>query len=630
MTPVGSIRAIGRRWWLPVALVVVAVAAVLAIGSSSKQAQVQYTAKAILIQNPNGNQSTPPNLQEAAFETTVGDVPSAAAQALGYTGDPSVLASEVSATPNSTVGTLTIQVSGPDGAQDAKVANAFAKALNQNLTQTAVNSYQSQVAAIEGHLSSLQRQINQDESSSDPISQAKLGAAEDQYRLAYDQFQQLAAQGQPVQTFVVLQNAVPVQLAGGTHAPTSKKVRVTIAALVGLIIGLGLAIGLDMLFPRINDREDAEREFGTVVLAEVPTVPRSQRRRGLVQSFERPGWESFHEAYRMLRSAIFLFSGPEADQTSSAAAGGETAAKDEHREPTGGKLGGAPQVILVTSPLPGEGKSTTVANLALAMAESGREALVCNVDFRAPTIKRLFGVRTDAGLTDLLTASDGSSLTSIVYRTRYERVSFVHSGREVRDAAHLVASRGRGLIEEARSLADVVLLDTAPLLVVSDASELLPIADAVIMVARVGKTSRDSARRAYDLLERAGIPVLGVVLVGKSGPVANYYGGQYARRYTLEFPWSRHRSPGRQPSPTPWPRVSEEADVESVTEASGEMPGPHARPRSDAPPVDDSRTGTGPETAEGVATNGRERGSAVSAWWTTGSHGGGRRPPRPS
>ena len=543
MTPVGSLRAIRRRWWLPAVLVVVGIFSVLVIGSSSRQAQLQYTAKAILLVNPNANQANPPNLQEAALEATVGSVPATAAHALGYVGNPTNLASEVSATADSSVGTLTVQVSGADGPRDAKVADAFADALNHDLTQTAVNAYESQVASVEAHLNSLQQQVNQDEASTDPISQAKLGAAEDQYRLVYDQFQQLAGQGQPAQVFVVLQKAVPVQQ-GGVHTPSSKKVRVAITALVALLIGIGLAIGLDVLFPRINDREDAEREFGTVVLAEVPNVPRRERQSGLVQSFDRSDWESFHEAHRMLRSAIFLFSNPD---------GSEAAENESHGRVVGGKPDGAPQIILVTSPLPGEGKSTTVANLALAMAESGRRALVCNLDFRAPTIKKLFGVRTEAGLTDLITESNGSNLTDIVNPTGFDRVSLVHSGKDVRDAAHLVASRGRVLLEEARGLADVVLLDTAPLLVVSDASELLPVADAVIMVARAGKTSCDSARRAYDLLDRAAIPVLGVVLVGGRGPAANYYAGHYGRRFALELPWKWPSSWPRK-WPSSWPR----------------------------------------------------------------------------
>jgi capsular exopolysaccharide synthesis family protein len=208
-----------------------------------------------------------------------------------------------------------------------------------------------------------------------------------------------------------------------------------------------------------------------------------------------------------------------------------------------------PQVILVTSALPGEGKSTTVANLAVAMAESGRRVLICNADFRSPQVQLAFGLENGPGLTDLLTGEDGPRhLADMVHETRAPGVSLVHSGSTVDNAAELVATHGAQMLEEARSLADVVLLDTAPLLVVSDASELLPAVDAVVLVARAGKTTRDAARRASELLDRAGIPVLGVVLIGAQSPVSYYYSGRYG--YTPRMTGRGWRSwlPRRRPA----------------------------------------------------------------------------------
>ena len=125
-----------------------------------------------------------------------------------------------------------MQVNGPDGNHDAGVANAFATALNRYLTQTSVNAYQAQVTQVEGRLSALQSQINQYQGLTDPVSQAKLGSAEDQYRLAYDSFQQLAAQGQPGAAFNVLQTAVPVP-SGGSSPPQSRLERALIAGRSG-------------------------------------------------------------------------------------------------------------------------------------------------------------------------------------------------------------------------------------------------------------------------------------------------------------------------------------------------------------------------------------------------------------
>lgn len=532
MTFVKAVRALVRRWWIPVVVAAVAVGAVFALAPRAKHAQTVYTATAILVANPSNNSSQSVNLQQAALQVTVGGVPSQAASALHYNGNPVDLASQVNATVDPTVGTLTLAVTSTDGRRAAAVANEFAKALNGSLLQQQASSYQSQVSSVENRLNDLQNQINTYQGKSDPVSQAKLGSAEDQYRLAYTQFQQLAAQGQPVAPFTTLQSAVPVP-SGGTKPPTSAVERAAIAGAVGLVIGGAIAVLLDMLWPRIDDRTDAEREFGTVVLAEVPLLSRKERRSGSKHRQASRQLAPFREAYRMLRTSILLIGSSDP---------GDAAPPGLEQE----MLNAGPQVILVSSPLPREGKSTTVASLAISMAETGRRVLICNADFRAPQVNRAFALPAGPGLTDLLSGSEGTRhLADLVHPTDIPGVSLVHSGSKVEDAAELIARRGAQLLEEARAIADVVLLDTAPLLVVSDSSELLPAVDAVVMVARAGQTSRDSARRSYELLDRAGIPVLGVVLIGAKSPMSYYYGGRYGQPEGGRWKrfWDRRRSP---------------------------------------------------------------------------------------
>lgn len=509
LTLIGVTRAIRRRWWIPLLLAAVALASVFGLTHTTKAGRLEYSATAILVPNPSGNQGQV-NLQEAALEVTVGQVPTAAAAALHYTGDPAQLASAVKASVDTSVGTLNIQSKGTDGPRAAAIANEFATALNQNLLQAQTTTYLGQVANVQGRLNALQSQISQYEGRSDPVSQAKLGSAEDQYRLAYDQFQQLAAQGQPVAPFSVLQKAVPV-VTGGARPPLSRLGRSLVGGIVGLLIGLALAVIIDMLWPKIYDRVDAEREFGTVVLAEVPKLSRRERQSSARHRASGGPMAPFREAYRMLRTSILLIGSTEAAQDS------------EHE-----MLVSGPQVILVSSPLPREGKTTTVASLAVSMAETGRRVLICNADFRAPQVHKSFDLPAGPGLTDLLSGDEERQhLADLVHPTGVPGVSIVHSGSKVEDAAELIARRGAQLLEEARAIADVVLVDTAPLLVVSDASELLPAVDAVVLVGRVGQTSRDSARRSFELLDRAGIPVLGVVLIGANSPMSYYYGGRY-------------------------------------------------------------------------------------------------------
>lgn len=507
-----ALRAVQRRWWVPLVLAVVAVGAVFALTpASAKAAPVQYKAQTILLVNPSG---TAVNLAQVALIATVGSVPRLVAADLHYTGNPVVLASEAVVTDNPTTNTVTIEVNGTNGARDARVANAFAQALNTYLTQTAVTDYQQSVATIQGRLKSLQTQINQDSGLATPVARAQLQSAESQYSLTYTQYQQLAAQGAPSAPFNVLQRAVPVP-AGGLHPPRSRLVRSVVAAVVGLLVGLGIGVGLELIRPRLQGRADTERAFGAGVLAEVPRLTRAQLRRFGSHSANYRS-SSFLEAHRMMRTAILLMgmlgAGPE-----------EGVAPAEE---SGALVG--PQIILVTSPGPGEGKSTTVANLAVAMAESGRRVLVCNADFRQPQVHRAFGLEEGPGLTDLLSdRSHTARLADLVVPTGVPGVSLVHGGSGVERPAELLAREGPRLVREARGLADVVLFDTAPLLMVSDASELLPIVDAVVMVARVGHTTRERARRAAELLDRAGIPLLGVALVGVSRRSARYYPYRY-------------------------------------------------------------------------------------------------------
>ena len=515
MTLVQAFQACRRRWWIPLLLVVVAVGAVFALNPESSHKKTLYTAQTIQLVNPGANQSGSVNLPEAQLEVKVGPVPAEAAQILKYHGDPVALASIPQVSIDPTVGTLTITVTGPDGASDVRIANAFANALNLHLTQAAANAYQSQLTTIQNQLNSLQSQISQDEAKPDPVSQAKVGSLEDQYRLSFDQLQQLSGQGPPQSSFTFLQHAVAIP-AGQGGLTRSRPAQAIIAGIVAFLIGLAIAILLELLRPRIRDRVDAEREFGSPVLAEVPALSRTLRARYAQHGVDDHRLGAYRESYRMLRTAILLQGAGDKYHYN-----GQDEGASQH-------LVSGPQVILVTSGLSGEGKSTTVANLAVAMAESGRNVLICDADFRAPTVHLAFGLETGPGLTDLIADQAGpTDLADIVHPTSVPGVSLVHGGSSVDNAAELVATKGARLLEQARTMADVVIMDTAPLLVVSDASEMLPEVDAVIIVARVDRTTRDSAVRTSELLERAQIPVLGVVLIGTEMPGVAEYGRQY-------------------------------------------------------------------------------------------------------
>jgi hypothetical protein len=188
MTFVQAIQACRQRWWIPALLVFISVVAVFALDPASSNQKPQYIASTIQLTNPATNGSGGVNLAEAQLEVKVGPVPAAAAKILKYHGNPIQLASLPQVAVDPSVGTLTISVTGPDGAYDAKVANAFANALNLHVTNAAITQYQDQINTIQNQLNSLQSQINANETKTDPVSQAKVGGLEDQYRVAFDQF----------------------------------------------------------------------------------------------------------------------------------------------------------------------------------------------------------------------------------------------------------------------------------------------------------------------------------------------------------------------------------------------------------------------------------------------------------
>jgi non-specific protein-tyrosine kinase len=173
---------------------------------------------------------------------------------------------------------------------------------------------------------------------------------------------------------------------------------------------------------------------------------------------------------------------------------------------------------LVTSAAPGEGKTLVVANLAATYAELGKRVLVLSCDFRRPKIHRLFGVPNDQGLSKALEAGNGRPiLRGHVRSTSLTNVRVVPSGETPESAGELLTSRNmREALIEARKDADIVLLDTPPVLATSDASHLFPEVDTVLLVARAGKTTAEVAERSSELLRRMRAPVVGVALNGST------------------------------------------------------------------------------------------------------------------
>lgn len=175
-----------------------------------------------------------------------------------------------------------------------------------------------------------------------------------------------------------------------------------------------------------------------------------------------------------------------------------------------------PQVILVTSVGPAEGKTTIACNLGIALAESGRRVLVVDSDFRRPRVHSVFGLPNSRGLADILQGS--SALNEIARedlgeRTALSRLWILPNGcRSENIARVLYSERLRELIARVRREFDTVLIDAPPILHLADARIMSDMVDGVILVLRIGVTDRRSATEALDQLRRDKTPILGTVL----------------------------------------------------------------------------------------------------------------------
>lgn len=291
-------------------------------------------------------------------------------------------------------------------------------------------------------------------------------------------------------------------------APTSRPLRLALAGLLGLALGLVAALMVDRMDMRLRSRMQVEDAFGMPVIAEVPQAPRRMRAGYAVLVAARPG-SPVAEAYRALRSALLL-SGP----PGLAFRLGET-------PPRTGRASSLPvrqftdpaPVILVVSPKPGDGRTTTVANLAAALAEAGRSVLVLDCDFRNPEAHLYLGAKPGTGLSELLLSERETDLAHVIRSTQIPDVRVITGGAPTSYPAALLLRVGE-VIARARHHADVVLLDSAPLLFANDTNDLVQHADAMLMVTKSGNLTPEQASRVSELLTRTGVPVAGIALIG--------------------------------------------------------------------------------------------------------------------
>jgi polysaccharide biosynthesis transport protein len=318
-------------------------------------------------------------------------------------------------------------------------------------------------------------------------------------------------------------NIKVVDVARIPMAPSEPNVprNLAFALLLGLTSGIGLAFLLENLDNSVRTPEQAQIISALPALGMIPLGSKrsSVERKGLAVASSREAVElvtqsrpqsQMAESYRALRTSLLLSS-----------------------------LGAPPKVILITSAMPQEGKTTTSINTAVVLAQKGVRVLLIDADLRRPGIHKALGMGPRSGLSNILTGSADVQQT-ITRSPLVPSLSILPAGTPPPNPAELLASANtRDLIEALRHDYDHIVIDTPPTLSVTDAVVLSTRADAVVLVIRSGKTTKQALRRARELLFRVNARVTGVLLnaVDLSSPDYYYYyeyQGKYGGGYYQE------------------------------------------------------------------------------------------------
>jgi len=293
------------------------------------------------------------------------------------------------------------------------------------------------------------------------------------------------------------------------------------AFMLGLTSGVGLAFLLEGLDNTVRTTEQAQMISGLPPLGMIPLGSRTTRegansKRLVIASSSKEAVElitqvrpqsQMAESYRALRTSLLL-----------------------------SNLGAPPKVIMVTSALPQEGKTTTSINCAVVLAQKGIRVLLIDADLRRPSIHKTLGMGPRSGLSNVLTGS-ATLESAITHSPVLPNLDVLPAGTPPPNPAELLASTNmRDVLQELRGRYDHIVVDTPPTLSVTDAVVLSPRADAIVLVIRSGQTTKQALRRSRDILMQVNAKVSGVLLnaVDLSSPDYYYYyeyQGKYAGYY---------------------------------------------------------------------------------------------------
>ena len=408
------------------------------------------------------------------------------------------LAKDILVTVPSDTNVLTISYSSTDPVEAATIANALGEAYKQ-FKQTQVDDTVTKLTE------ELQTQYDNNQRQIDDVTAALQQAHSEGARTSItnnlidltSQQASLQAQKSQIEADNVI-SVTTIDPATAPHDPVSPNIPLNLLAslALGLTLGVGLAFGAEGLDDHIRDRPELQRILEAPVIGSIPAVKDwRQREEGQHLAFKDDPSGPLSEAYKALATNIMYL-----------------ASQDQL------------QIILVTSALAGEGKTTTAANLAVSLARLDQDVVLVGMDLRAPDLAKRFGLRGRDGMSNTLATPlidvdrQTRSLRSIA-RVRaqmqmvdIDRLRVILGGAAVNDPTGLVSEFVAGeYADTLRKVAKFIVIDTPPVLGVADASILAPLADGVVFVTDAQKATRRAVSDAREQLKAAGGQVIGAV-----------------------------------------------------------------------------------------------------------------------
>jgi capsular exopolysaccharide synthesis family protein len=308
-----------------------------------------------------------------------------------------------------------------------------------------------------------------------------------------------------------------------------KKLNILFGMLFGLALGVGITLLLDFLDDTIKTPEDLEK-MGLVPLGTIPVVHIEE----IIRRLKRQG-KSFTEADLAKVEAKMITRFSPKSPVSEAYRSFRTNIQFSD-------IDNPKRVILMTSSATKEGKSTTCVNLAITLAQMGSKVLLIDSDLRRPNLHNFFQMDRTYGLTNVLIGS--LTVDDVIKKTEVENLDLITAGDIPPNPSEMVASeRMKAFLKEARARYDYVLLDSPPVIAVTDAAILTTRVDATILVVSSGLTGKGEVKRAISLIKNVQSNILGVVL--NALDIKKIYGSYYYYFHYYQYYYYYGSEPGQ-------------------------------------------------------------------------------------